>query len=412
LSDNPDVREINKIQQQISEIPKRSKAIYYQKYQKTGVNLYHKMQFQAIKADGSVLLKSQEAPNKPLTQGSTGFTNKWINNKPWRIFSTYNPDNGLTIAVAERYDFRRQAEAQITQYAIFIMLISYPFLGMLIWIVVDRGLDSVRKIAREVRDRSQSYLEPVSIEHVPREIQPLINELNHLFGRLNDALEREKRFASDAAHELKTPIAALHTQLQVAQMANDEQTRQQALQKALKSIKRSNHVVQQLLTLSRTVPGAMQEHSEKVDLVSIARDIISELEQQANQKNTTIDIQCPKPAPTFMGHPTAVGILLRNLTDNAIRYTEDNSSVIISIENSAHYVLLKVADNGPGIPEKLYGRVFERFFRVVGEKSKGSGLGLGIVQQIARLHEAEVYLDKPSWGKGLMVCVKFPKKSK
>ncbi len=411
LSDSLEARNLAHVQKEIRSIPKRSNAIYYNQYHKHHELISEKMQFQVIDQDGKVVLNTESAPEAPLTLGSTGFSNKWIDNKPWRIFSTYNPDTGLTIAVAERYDFRRQAEAQITRYAIFIMLISYPFLGLLIWVVVDRGLESIKRIASEVRSRSQNYLEPVHLDYVPQEIQPLIDSLNHLFDRLNDAIDREKRFASDAAHELNTPLAGLNIQLQLIKSAKTEEERNKAIDKALTGIQRSHHVVKQLLTLSRTVPDALQEKNEPVDIKAIAEDVISDLIYKADAKMTEIELKTPQKQCKFNGYPTAISILLRNLIDNAIRYTDQKSEIIVSVEQTKDHVILKVADNGPGIPEELHNRVFERFYRVVGTKKKGSGLGLGIVQQIAKLHNAKVSLGVPKWGKGLEITINFPRET-
>jgi two-component system sensor histidine kinase QseC len=332
---------------------------------------------------------------------------KWIDGQLWHVFTTYDKASGARVDVAERSDFREELEGRVTQDSIFIMLITYPFLGLLIWIIVGRGLDSIKQVTSEIRQRVPSYLEPVDLEAVPAEIKPLIDELNKLFKRLREAFEREKRFAADAAHELRTPLAALRAQTQVAIKATTEEEMRDALCKVLLGVDRSAHVVQQLLTLSRMVPQATIKEFESVNVVKQAKEVIADLAPVALDKNTEIELLAPDPNVFVMGYPTAISILIRNLVDNAIRYTPSGSLVKVLIYLEDQLLYLKVIDNGPGIPEELYNRVFERFFRILGNKTTGSGLGLGIVQQIAEIHDAEITLDKGENGKGLVVTVIF-----
>jgi two-component system sensor histidine kinase QseC len=206
--------------------------------------------FQIWKKQGSLLLHSHDAPTAPLSNSQRGLSSIWLNNHSWRVYTDYFPDDHLVIMVAERSNYRQELESQLTQDSIFIMLITYPFLGLLIWVIVGRGLDSLKRVAEEVKHREPHNLKPVDFETVPSEIEPLMSELNSLFHRLQDAFEREKRFTADAAHELKTPLAALTTQVQVALRASTTEARNQALMKVLTGVNRGTHVVQQLLTLS------------------------------------------------------------------------------------------------------------------------------------------------------------------
>ena len=258
-------------------------------------------------------------------------------------------------------------------------------------------------------DYSPSYLKPVDLESVPKEIEPLVMELNSLFRRLQDAFDREKRFTADAAHELRTPLAALNTHTQVALRADTPEERRQALLKVLAGVNRGTHVVQQLLTLSRMVPEAGINEPTKMDMVKEAAEIAAQLAPEAISKNIDLELIAPDKA-MMMGNPTAIGILIRNLVDNAIRYSPEDGEIKIKVSELDNHVILEVIDTGPGIPEELRERVFERFYRVVGNKATGSGLGLGIVQQIAKLHDAKIELRTPENGKGLNFTVTFPRK--
>lgn len=367
------------------------------------------IEFQIWNRQGKLILHSKKAPTIPLSSGRSGLSTLWLDGHSWRVNTIYDNQNDLTIMVAERSNYRQQLENQLTQDSIFIMLVTYPFLGFLIWVIVGRGLDTLKKVAREVRHRAPSNLKPVDLESVPSEIEPLVTELNSLFLRLQEAFGREKRFTADAAHELKTPLAALSTQTQVALRAETTEARNQALLKVLAGVNRSTHVVQQLLTLSRMVPEATINEPTKVSIARQAADVAALLAPEAIAKNIDLELVAPDSQSIILGNTTSINILIRNLVDNAIRYTHENGTIKIDIRENRHEVAIHVIDNGPGIPEELRERVFERFFRVIGNQTTGSGLGLGIVQQIAKLHHAEVQLKTPNSGSGLEIVVIFPK---
>ena len=297
---------------------------------------------------------------------------------------------------------------RITQNDLYIMLLVLPLSGLLIWLIIGKGLDSIKAVTNEVAHRAPTHLEPVDIKAVPVEIKPLVDELNHLFLRLQEAFEREKRFSGDAAHELRTPLAALKTQTQVALKTADLTEQRKILQNVVAGVDRCAHVVQQLLILNRLAPEASElEGTTKFDLSKLTAEIIAQIGHLALEKNLDIELIAGKPA--FMaGNPTAIGILIRNLVDNAIRYTPAGGAIDVLVEKKPTGILLAVIDNGPGIAEELRKRVFERFYRILGHKSPGSGLGLAIVQQIAKLHNAKVKIGDPDSGQGLKVEVFFP----
>lgn len=367
------------------------------------------VEFQIWNHQGHLILHSKNAPLSPLSNNKNGFSNKIIEDLSWRVYTLTDTDSHLTFMLAEHTHYRKKLENQLTQDSLFIMLITYPFLGLLIWVIVGRGLASLKAIANEVKHRDPRYLDPFDLKSIPSEVTPLINELNNLFQRLKEAFHRHERFTADAAHELKTPLAALSTQTQVALRAETQKDRNQALLKVIGGVNRCTHLIQQLLTLSRMAPEAGIQNPTPVTLSRVASEVAAMLAPDAIAKNIDLELLAPNSTSTVIGNPTAINILIRNLVDNAIRYTQKDSFVKINIEETDNNVILSVTDNGPGIPKELRERVFERFFRMVGTKAAGSGLGLGIVLQIAKLHKAEINLLTPTSGEGLQVEIRFPK---
>ena len=367
------------------------------------------LQYQLWDKSGHLILHSTDAPNEPLSNGTVGFSNTFLNNKSWRVYTSYNNQTGNTFIVGARNALQTWLKQSVAKDDIYIMLLTFPVLGILIWLVLAHGLSSLKKVADELATREPNYLEPVDIQRVPEEIASLVDELNRLLLRLKQTLDREQRFASDAAHELRTPLAALRTHAQVALKATDNPEVVTALRKVMSGVERSTHVVQQLLTLSRLVPGSTLDNQTDNDVVNIARETISDIIPIALDKNIDLSLEPQNEHIHIIANGITVGIMMRNLIDNAIRYTPNDGKVIVSIFEDSKSVTIRVTDNGPGIPPKLRARVFERFFRVLGTKAQGSGLGLAIVQQITGLHHGQVKLDSPKEGTGLQISIILPK---
>ncbi len=363
--------------------------------------------FQIWGDEQHLLLHSHHAPKGRLSNGRPGLSNIWINGTNWRVFTSVDRKHHLTFMVAEQSNFRRSLENQLTSDSIVIMLLTYPFLGVLIWIIVGRALHILKKVTGAVKNRAANYLEPVDVSAVPTELEPLIEELNELFKRLSQAFDREKRFAADAAHELRTPLAALKTQVQVAVQSQEPAQLKASLKKVIIGVDRATHVVQQLLTLSRLLPGTSINAPETMDLNHAAAEMAAILAPEAVKKNIELEFISANMPAYITGNPTAIGIMIRNLLDNAIRYTPENGDVVIQVQAANETCVLTVSDTGPGIPAELRERVFERFYRVIGNKAQGSGLGLGIVQQISDAHNAELDLLSPDNHSGLVVKVTF-----
>lgn len=411
LGDDLHQRPLIKIQDALDKIPQKIDAYYHNQFlnEERPQNYLDKFNFQVWTNGGKLLLHSSMAPKVPLTAEIDGFSDKKISDQNWRVFTTYNDKPGIRTVLAERYDTRNELGQRIAQDDLYIMLLTFPLSGLLIWIIIGRGLDSLDRVAEEVANRAPSHLEPVDLQEVPEEIKPVIDELNKLFYRLKEGFEREKRFAADAAHELRTPLAALKAQAQVALNSDDIVEKNKALQKLIASVNRSTHIVQQLLTMSRLVPEATSLHdTNDVNMEKLTREVLAMLAPSAVEKQIELEFESDKKIPHIHGNPTALSILIRNLVDNAIRYSGENGRVYVRLLKQESGIVLEVEDNGPGIPPELQARVFERFFRVLGNKSPGSGLGLAIVQQICELHGGRVELDTPKLSTGLIIRVFFP----
>jgi two-component system sensor histidine kinase QseC len=232
LGDDLHQRHLDQIQKTLNTIPNQVEN-YYQRPSLDEESQTHdldKFNFQVWTDDGKLLLHSPNAPKIPLTADNDGFSDKIIGNQKWRVFTTCNEKTGVRTVLAERYDTRNQLGHRISRDDLYIMLLTFPLSGLLIWIIIGRGLDSLDRVAREVANRKPTHLEPVNIKGVPDEIKPVIDELNQLFFRLQEGFEREKRFAADAAHELRTPLAALKTHAQVALNTDNIQEKNAALQ--------------------------------------------------------------------------------------------------------------------------------------------------------------------------------------
>jgi two-component system sensor histidine kinase QseC len=370
---------------------------------------HFKLSFQVWGKSGKLELSSSKNINLPLKDAPLGFSDIELDDQEWRVYSEIDEQSGAKVVVAELYNLRRELGDDIAHSNANILLITYPVFGILVWLIVSFALRSVTRVTNEISNRASTFLEPVQLTEIPVEIKPLVAELNELFIRLKLAFERNKSFAADAAHELRTPLAALKTHVQVALKADNEADRSKALQNVIQSVDRSTHVVTQLLTLSRLGEEERLTDIKPLDLHKLATEMMAYLAPDAIDKDIDIELAPSPQHPVIEGSDIALGILIRNLVDNAIRYTPPKGEVKVAIIETETHVILRVTDSGTGIPPELRERVFERFYRILGTKASGSGLGLAIVSQIAKLHNADISLHTPLNGLGLQFDVAFPK---
>ena len=379
--------------------PKLQKDIYGHRYEK-------KIAFQ-IFSNNKLILYSANAPSTIMSK-ENGFSDKTINNELWRVFRLHDEEHNHEIITAERYDVRDELVLQITKDSLYPLTLMIPILLLIIWIGIDRGLYPIRKLAKQIENRSPDNLEPISVNfNVPNEVKPLFTALNSLFIKLKSAFERERRFTSDAAHELQTPLASIKTQAQVALRSHNSDEQQHALEKTVEGIDRATHMVQQLLALARLEPLSSLDARSKLELYTLTQTLMGELDAESHRKNIELSLNGEE-SVHIEGNQPAIEILIRNLLSNAIRYTPEDGKVSVEVTREPGHVLLSVTDTGPGIPEEDLKRVFERFYR--GQNNQhiiGSGLGLSIAQHIAELHNASIDFVHTAPDSGLKVVIKF-----
>ncbi len=371
--------------------------------------------FQVWGAGHVLRLHSVNAPSQPLADREQGFSNSVIDGIRWRVFSTWDESGNNLIHVAERSEVRDELASSIAGNLMKPLLISLPLLAILLWVAVTRSLHPLVRLAGEVARREPGSLAPLDAGNAPREVVPLIERLNQLFVRIEASLQKERRFTADAAHELRTPVAAIKAQAQVARAAAGDEERIHALDNAILGCDRASHLIEQLLTLAR-VDTLGDGAIESCPLRAIAAEVIAAIAPAAMERGVRIELMEGNEM-TVRGNPVLLRILLRNLIDNAVRHTPSGTSVRVGVSGESGRIRLSVSDNGPGIPEADRVRLSERFYRPLGTSASGSGLGLSIVKRIAETHGATLQvesrknesgqIDTPEDNKGLRVTVMF-----
>jgi two-component system OmpR family sensor kinase len=286
-------------------------------------------------------------------------------------------------------------------------LVVVPVLAGMIWWLVGRGLQPLIALSQAVNARTPEALEPLPVRGLPDELQSLVTALNALFQRLAATLTAQQAFIADAAHALRTPLTAVHLQAQVVARARHAAERQGALDTLLQAVQRATHLVQQLLTLAREAPDAVQRSLVAVEMASLLTSVIADHALLAAEQEIDLGLVRADPG-CILGDADSLRLLFANLLENALRYTPAGGTVDITLTNDAQALQVEVSDTGPGIPPAEAARVFDRFYRGANTRVPGSGLGLAIVKTIAERHQATVTLRPHPDGPGLVVCVTFP----
>ncbi len=325
------------------------------------------------------------------TPEASGFVNQKIGRKKdmWRIFWLTSADKNFTIAVGQELEFRDDAALELVEETLLPWLVGLSVLLLAVIWMVSRELRPLRRIADELSERDSDNLHPLSLSGQASEILPLIKAINTQFSRIEQMLQRERGFISDSAHELRSPLTALKVQLEVAQLADDDAAaRHQALQKLNQGIDRSTRLVEQLLALSRLDSAAVAANDEPLDWPALVNAAVNEQLPAAEEKKINIKTSTDGSTPTTCGQPLLWALLLRNLLDNAVRYSPEEAQISIELKDET----LSVTNSNTVVAAEYLPRLKERFFRPAGQKSTGSGLGLSIVERIAELHRCRVAL--------------------
>jgi two-component system, OmpR family, sensor histidine kinase QseC len=355
--------------------------------------------------NGTILrLHSANAPNTRLSPRIDGFSNADVEGQRWRVFSGWDAERNYLVQVGERREAREEIVAKIAKNLLWPLGVALPALGLLIWLGIDRATRPLRLLNHQVEARAPDNLAALDLDDAPAEVAPLVASLNRLFGRVAASIENERRFTADAAHELRTPLAALRAQAQVARGAGDEAERRRALDNVIVGCDRASHLIDQLLTLARLEPESLRAHREPCNLREIARLAVSEIVPAALAKEIEIELTGGPPV-TVPGEARLLRILLRNLLDNAVRYSPPNTAVRMCVGQRDGRALMTVADEGPGVAVEERGRLGQRFHRVPGTQASGTGLGLSIARRIAQIHGATMEFAETERGAGLTVTV-------
>jgi len=350
-------------------------------------------------------------PDLPLTYGE-GFGRIDTTEGPWRIF-THVTDEGI-VQVGQPVGTRDALARDVSSRALVPMLLLIPFLALALGWVFRRGLAPLQDTSRRVSDRDASRLDPLPVENVPTELLPLVQQINALLERLSKSLDADRRFLADAAHELRSPMAALALQAQLAERAASPATRAEAFRELARGIERGRRLIQQLLDFARLEPGVTALPFSPVDLARVARQVVGS--GAARAEALGVDLGAEASAPAYvLGSEPELRSLVENVVDNALRYAPRESAVTVAVRNKAGEVEIHVVDAGPGIDPAEREKVFHRFHRVPGDSTAGSGLGLSIVKAIVEHHQGRISLEDAmpgSDGPGLGVRISLPAASR
>lgn len=360
--------------------------------------------------EGKLTLRSANAPAQPMLgpdrRAQDGYSTVSHLGTTWRVFATRGREQDVWVLVGEQVESRDEILWAVLRSTLSPMLLALPLLGLAVWWALRRGLMPLRLLGRTLAQRDPQDLKPVAPSGAPLEMEPMLRALNGLFERIGSLIEAERRFTADAAHELRTPIAAVRAQAQVALGAASDAERQRALQATLQGCDRAAHLVDQLLTMSRLESGTGTALS-LVDVAAVMRRVAADTAPAALARQQSMAVQADQPC-IVRGDETLLAVLGRNLIDNAIRYSPPGAAVDVHVSSDRGEVRILIEDGGSGMSQADIERLGERFFRVMGSGADGSGLGWSIVRRIAGVHQARINVMRSAALGGLRVEISLP----
>lgn len=361
--------------------------------------------------EGQLVMHSSNTSSAPMSSQAEGFSSVRLGGDgQWRVYATHGTESDVQVYVGEQTDSRNSILWAVMQGVLLPLILALPLLALVGWWAVHQGLTPLRQLGHLLSRRTPQALEPMVLAGLPTEMQPMVQALNDLFQRIAQMMISERRFTADAAHELRTPIAAIRAQAQVALGAgNDNAQREHALRSTLAGCDRATRLVEQLLTLARleAAPATPGVAAERLDLSALTRRVAANLAPTALARHQELELDAEAPGPVT-GDETLIGVLVRNLIDNALRYSPDHAKVWVSVAVEAGQTVLRVQDSGAGMSDAEMARLGERFFRVLGGEQPGSGLGWSIVKRIAAVFDAQVEVSRSERLGGLAVTVRWP----
>lgn len=367
-----------------------------------------KIMFQVVHA-GKLILRSDNSPIKSEWALQEGYQQFESSGFRWHLFSLVEGD--FTYTVGERGDIRDEVARKIALSNLYPSLLALPILLLLLVGTLQRGLRPLNDLDTHIQQRDKDNLDPITLPTMPMEIMPIVESLNGLLARLRRSMESERRFSATASHEMRTPLAVLKVNVQNALKAQNEQDRAVMLQDIDASVDRASRLINQLLTLSRLEQENPGFEAVDMDIMPVLREEIAALYPIALQRKQSIELLENAEHVTIKTVPQVFPLIVRNLVDNAIKYSPENGTIHVNVTSSGDTVELKVDDSGPGVPPEERQRIFERFYRMASATAttQGSGLGLAIVNRIAELLQAQIEVDASRELGGLSIRVKFPR---
>lgn len=369
-----------------------------------GENYERKLVFQIWSHQGTLLMRSENAPLEALTDQINVFETRILYGNDIRTLAIKDPAGKLVVHIGQNLTIRQENVREILSYLLYILLLALPISIWLIHKGLNKGIAPLKAMSKSISERDEHDLSPIEMGNVPVEIKGIINALNKLMARVEHTLGRERQFVSDAAHELRTPLAGIKAHAQVA--LKNENHQPDALKNIIRGVDRTSQLANQLLSLSSIDDLKDLGQIDTVNLERLIELVIQDLGANMDEKSITVETHFNASAH-LSADKELLYTLLRNLLDNAIRYSPDGSAIRIVTSQTPNTLSLTIVDQGSGIAEDQRERVFDRFYRDINTETQGSGLGLAIALKIARLHRASILLATPQSGQGLSVEVVF-----
>ena len=360
-----------------------------------------KIAFQVRDAEGRLLMRSSSAPEAPYAPLEAGFSMQRSDARSWRVFTLRSGE--LWIHAAESDEVRGELSGKLAFASVVPLIVGIPLLLLLLGLLTRYGLQPLAELARQIAGRQPGTLTPIELSRSPSEIAPVLEALNGL-------LERERRFTADAAHELRTPIAAIKIHAQNAARAASDDERNASLERMLTAVERSARLADQMLAYRRATAVHAPLPAQRISMHQILEDALEEATPVLKERSQKLSVRTDPPLEdiALRGDYEKLVSLVRNLLENAMRYAPAGSGIEVEVSAQPDGVSVSVTDEGPGIPPELRNRVFEGYYRIPGTPGEGSGLGLAIVREIAAQHGARIDIGEGRQGRGTRIAVSFP----
>jgi two-component system sensor histidine kinase QseC len=372
--------------------------------EETGHPYESRIAFQVWRNDGTLLAKSASAPNETLGSLKPGFTKHLLDDELWHVFTLTSGQ--VSVLAAEKNAVREEMASDLGVAILTPLVAGALLLLIVVNTIAFTNLRPLQALADLLSKRKPQSIEAIELHETPNELKPVIHELNHLLQRVRDNFTREQRFIDAAAHEIRTPIAALQIHIQNAVNANNDQDRSKSLEEALKGLRRTTRLAEQLLTFSRMSGSVDKEKVTLLSLDAICEDVIHAQSPLIHQRGQTIKFHSSGDY-VIQGEQSKIERLLQNLIDNASHYGTQNGVIDVALSESNQFIELSVTNDGATIPDAEKEKIFNAYYRVLGNQATGSGLGLAIVKEIVNQHQASITVENKSFGNGTKVTVRF-----